>query len=66
MPSGLIKNDDGVRARGDFRGNLIELKLHGFGIAGRQHQGGAGAARGADRTEHISRLSALIVDRSRT
>jgi len=62
----VIKNDDGLRAQGDFRGNLIEMKLHGFGVACRQHQRGAGATRGADRTEHIGRLGALIVDRSRT
>jgi len=66
VPSGLIKNDDSVRARGDFRGDLVEMKLHGLGIAGRQDQGGAGATRGADSTEHIGRLSALIMDRSRT
>src|SRR5258706_5586031 len=52
--------------RGDFRGNLIEMKLHGFGVAGRQHQGGAGAPAGCNRTEHIGRLGALIMDRSRT
>ena len=43
-------------------GDLIEMKLHGFGVAGWQHEGGAGSAFGADRTEQIGRLGALIVD----
>src|SRR5438477_3942908 len=38
------------------------MKLHGFGVAGRQHQGRAGSECGANRTEHIGRLRALIVD----
>jgi hypothetical protein len=41
--------------------NLIEVKLHSFGVAGRQHEGGAGSAFGADRTEQVGRLSPLIV-----
>src|SRR5204863_6442772 len=35
---------------------------HRFGVAKRQHQGCAGSEFGADRTKHIGRLRALIVD----
>src|SRR5207248_10108721 len=42
------------------------MKLHRFGVAGWQHEGGAGSEFGADRTEHIGRLRALIVDRAGT
>jgi hypothetical protein len=38
------------------------MKLHGFGVAGRQHEGGTGSEFRADRTEHIGRLRALVVD----
>ena len=38
-----------------------EMQLHGFAVAGRQHQGCAGAALGAYGAEQIGRLGALIV-----
>ena len=49
-------------ARSDPFGNLIEMKLHGLCIAGRQHEGGARSEFRAIRTERIGRLGALIVD----
>jgi hypothetical protein len=39
-----------VSARSDFGCDLIEVKLHSFGVAGRQHEGGAGSAFGPHRT----------------
>jgi hypothetical protein len=30
MPSGLIKEDNGVRSEGDFGCDLVEMELHGF------------------------------------
>jgi hypothetical protein len=39
-----------VSARTDFGCDLIEVKLHSFGVAGRQHEGRVGSAFGADRT----------------
>ena len=54
-----------MSARSDFGCDLIEVKLHSFGVAGRQHEGGAGSAFGADRTEQIGRLGALIVNGAR-
>src|SRR5262252_4891988 len=50
MPPGLIEEENSVSARSDFGRDLIEVKLHSFGVAGRQHEGGAGSAFGADRT----------------
>jgi len=61
MPAGLIKEDNGVRSGGDFGCNLVEMELHGFAVAGRQHEGSAGSAFGANRTEQIGRLGPLIV-----
>ena len=61
MPSGLIEEENSVSAWSDFGCDLIEMKLHSFGVAGRQHEGSAGSAFGADRTEQIGRLGPLIV-----
>src|SRR5215469_7177294 len=61
MPPGLIEEENSVSAWSDFGCDLIEVKLHSFGVAGRQHEGGAGSAFGADRTEQIGRLGPLIM-----
>jgi hypothetical protein len=53
MPASLIKEEDGVCSGGC---DLVEMELHGFAVAGRQHEGGAGTAFGADGTEQIGRL----------
>src|SRR5215831_17731901 len=58
MPAGL---DNGVRSEGDFGCDLVEMELHGFAVASRQHEGGAGSTFGTDRTKQISRLGPLIV-----
>src|SRR5215813_885176 len=60
-PAGLIEDENGVRARFDLGGDLVEMKLHGFAVACRKHEGGAGPALGADRPEQIGRLGALVV-----
>ena len=54
VPSGLIEDQNGVSVRRDLGSDLVEMKLHGFGVAGRQHEGCAGSEFGADRTEHIA------------
>ena len=66
MPAGLIEQEDCVRAGRNLGCDLVEMKLHGLGVAGWQHEGGAGSAFRADRTEQIGRLGALIVDGART
>src|SRR5215211_317644 len=45
-----------------FGGDLVKMKLHGFAVAGRQHQSSAGSALWAHGTEHIGRLGALVLD----
>jgi hypothetical protein len=57
----LVEEDNSVSAWNDFGCDLIGMTLHSFGIAGRQHEGGAGSAFGTDRTEQIGRLGPLIV-----
>src|ERR1700741_2137049 len=32
LPAGLIEDDDGVGARADLGGDLVEMKLHGFAV----------------------------------
>lgn len=51
-------------AGGDLGGDLLEVPLHGRGVAARQHHGGADAARRADGTEDVGRLGALVVRRA--
>jgi hypothetical protein len=63
MPPGLIEEENSVSAGSDFGCDLIEVKLHSFGVAGRQHEGGAGSAFGADRTEQVGRFG--FFDRER-
>jgi hypothetical protein len=60
-PAGLIEDENGVRAAGDLGGDVVEMKLRAFTVAHRQHEGGAGAAIRADRTEQVGRLGALIM-----
>ena len=66
MPAGLVEDQDGVGTGGDPCGDLVEMKLHGFGVAERQNEGSAGSIFGADRTEQIGRLGALIMRGSGT
>ena len=66
MPSGLIEDENGVSIGSDFGCDFVEVELHGLGIAGRQHEGCASSTFGANRTEQIGRLGALIVIGSRT
>ncbi len=40
-------------------GNLVEMKLHGLAIAGRQHEGGAGSKFRANCTEQKNMSAAL-------
>ena len=65
MPPGLIEEENSVSARSDFGRDLIEMKLHGFAVAGWQHQRGSCPKLGTDRTEQIGRLGALIVNGAR-
>ena len=46
--------------------DLIEMKLHGFGVAEREDESSAGSVFGTYRTEQVGRLGALIVSGSGT
>ena len=67
-PAGLVEDKDGVGTSADPCGDLVEMKmkLHGFGVAERQNEGSTGSVFGADRTEQIGRLGALIMRGSGT
>jgi len=66
VPAGLIENEDRVSAGGYSCSDLVEMKLHGFGVAERQNEGSAGSMFRADSTEQIGRLGALIMNGSGT
>jgi hypothetical protein len=61
VPSSLIKDDDGVGARADLAGDLVEMKLHGLAVAEGQNQCRAGSELRTHGTEQVGRLRALIV-----
>ena len=53
-------------AGGHCCSDLIEMKLHSFGVAEGQNEGSTGSVFGANRTEQIGRLGALIMSGSGT
>src|SRR4051795_3995226 len=53
VPPGLIENENRMCAGGDFGCDLVEMKLHGFGVARRQDEGGADPVFGTYCTKHI-------------
>jgi len=65
VPTGLIQHHDGVRAGCDLGCDLVEMPLHGLGVAARKHKAGADAACGADGAEDVGRLGALVPWRAR-
>ena len=66
MPSGLIENENSMRAGGDIAADLVKVQLHGLGVGVGYHQGRAGLTRGANRTEQTSMARAKVGDLSRT
>ena len=61
MPAGLIEDDDSMGAGGNFGGNLGQVQVHRFGVAGRQHEGCSLSLLWADGAEDIGRGGALIM-----
>jgi hypothetical protein len=53
VPAGLIEHDQSMCARINRLGDLIEMELHGPGVAPGQNEAGALALRGTDGTEDI-------------
>ena len=66
VPAGLIEDEDRVSTCGHSCSDLIEMKLHGFGVAEREDESSAGSVFGTYRTEQVGRLGALIVSGSGT
>ena len=64
VPAGLIDQEDGMGAGGDDLGDLRQVQVHRFGVAGRQDQSRALALLWADGAEDIGRCSALISGRA--
>ena len=60
VPASLIDQEDGVCIGRDDRGDLHEMEVHRFGIAGRQDQGRALALLWADSAEDVGRGGPLI------
>ena len=63
VPTRLIQYDDAMRAGRDLGGDLVEVPLHGGGVATGHDHGRAGATGRTDRAEYIGRLGALILRR---
>ena len=65
MPTGLIHEQHRVGAWLDVKRDLLEMQLHGLGVAKWQNQTGRLAKRGTDGAEDISRSGSLILQRER-
>ncbi len=66
MPSSLIEQQHGVRARRHRFGDLVQMQRHGGGIATGQDQGGRRSSGRTDRAEDIGRTGPLIMGRRGT
>ena len=64
MPSRLIDEKRGVRARRDLGGDLGQVEVHRFGVATRHDQRRALAVLGTDRAEDIGRGGSLVLWRA--
>ena len=60
MPTCAIEQQDGVRARGDKAGYLVEMKLHGGCVGVRESQRRACSACWTDSAEEIGVFVALV------
>ena len=66
MPSGLVNQQHGVRARRHGDGHLGQVQVHGVDVATGQYETGAFAEAGANRPEDVGRGCALILWRRRS
>src|SRR3546814_920138 len=64
VPSGLIEQDDSVRAGRDVEGDLLKVHAHGLAVAPGHNDAGSLAFSGTDRHEDPCRGSALILRRT--
>ena len=64
VPPGPVEHEQGVGGRLDGERDLVEVELHGRGVALGQHQPGALAPGGANGAEDVGRPGALVVRRA--
>jgi hypothetical protein len=63
VPSGSIKEQDGVTALRHLGADLLEMQVHRLGVGIRQHQSRADIATRADSAEYVGPFAALIARR---
>ena len=61
VPSRLIEYEDGVNAQPHLGCDLVQVPLHGQGVAARQDEGGTDAALWADGAEDVGGLGPLVM-----
>ena len=64
VPAGLIEDENGMRSGRDMLGDLLQMKVHGEGVALGKDERRAFAFLGTDRAENVSRGGALIMGRA--
>jgi len=60
VPSGAVEDQDGVGARRDVGGDLVEVELHHVGVGVGKRESGALSLGGADRAKQIGVFVALV------
>jgi hypothetical protein len=60
VPAGPVEQQNGVGAPCDMPADLVEMKLHGFGVGEGQRQRCSDATRRADGAEQVGALVALV------
>jgi hypothetical protein len=63
VPSGLIKEEHGMRARRDMEGDFLEMHAHRLAVASGHDDASSLAFSRADRAEEPSRGPSLILGR---
>jgi len=61
VPSCAINNHNGIGSRYYLRRDLVEMELHGFGVAARKYESGPDTARRTDSAEYPDRFRALVL-----
>jgi len=65
MPSGSVKEQDGVTAGRHLAADLLKMQVHRFGIGIRQDQSRADIATRTDSAEYVGPLTTLVARRGR-
>ena len=65
MPSGLIEDENGMRAGSNRKRDLFQMESHGLGVARGKNETGAFSLYRADGAEDVGRVRPLVVRRRR-